>query len=306
MIRHGPDWVDISDEVRDALGSGRPVVALESSIIAQGLPVPHNLEAALEAEAAVRDAGAVPATTALENGRLVVGAARGLLERLADPGRRIAKAASRDLGPILASRVLASTTVSATMRAAHLAGIAIFATGGIGGVHRGAASSFDVSSDIDELAATPVAVVSSGAKSILDLPATLELLETRRVPVVGYGVDELPAFYSPSSGLRLPHRVDGPGEAAAAIVAHRSIPGAGGILIVQPPPADLAIDSAEVDAWIADALRDAEARGVRGGAVTPHLLSQVARASGGRTLVVNIGLIVANARTAGRIASALT
>jgi pseudouridine-5'-phosphate glycosidase len=236
----------------------------------------------------------------------VVGADRALLERLADPERTVAKAGSRDLGPLLARRALASTTVSATMRAAHLAGISIFATGGIGGVHRGAASSFDVSSDIDELAATPVAVVSSGAKSILDLPATLELLETRRVPVVGYGVDELPAFYSTTSGLRVPHRVDGPEAAAAAIAAHWRIPGAGGLLLVQPPPADLALDAAEVDAWIAEALRDAEAGGIRGGAVTPHLLGHLSRASGGRTLRVNIGLIVNNARTAGAIASALT
>ena len=192
------------------------------------------------------------------------------------------------------------------MRAAHAAGIAVFATGGIGGVHRGAARSFDVSSDIDELAATPVAVISSGAKSILDVPATLELLETRRVPVIGYGVNELPAFYSVSSGLRLAHRVGGPEAAAAAIREHRRIPGAGGMLIVQPPPPDLAIDAAEVDAWIAEAVADAEVRGISGGAVTPHLLGHLATASGGRTLRVNIGLIVNNARTAGRIASALT
>ena len=301
-----PDWLSLSDEVREALSAGRPVVALESSLIAQGLPVPHNLETALAAEAAIRESGAVPATTALEDGRLIVGAERALLERLADPDRVVAKAGSRDLGPLLARGALASTTVSATMRAAHLAGIAVFATGGIGGVHRGASSSFDVSSDIDELAATPVAVVSSGAKSILDLPATLEMLETRRVPVIGYGVDELPGFYSTSSGLGLTHRVDGPDEAAAAIAAHRSMPGAGGMLIVQPPPADLAIDAAEVNAWIADALRDAEERGVSGGSVTPHLLSFVASASGGRTLRVNIGLIVNNARTAGQIATHLT
>jgi pseudouridylate synthase len=301
-----PAWLRLSDEVREALAAGRPVVALESSLISQGLPVPHNLETALAAETAVRESGAVPATTALEGGRLVVGAEREMLERLADPERVIAKAGSRDLGPLLARGAIASTTVSATMRAAHLAGIAVFATGGIGGVHRGASSSFDVSSDIDELAATPVAVVSSGAKSILDLPATLEMLETRRVPVVGYGVDELPAFYSTSSGLPLSHRVEGPAEAAAAIAAHRSIPGAGGMLIVQPPPADLAIDADEVDAWIADALHDAAERAISGGAVTPHLLSFVAHASGGRTLRVNIGLIVNNARAAGLIASHLT
>jgi pseudouridylate synthase len=300
------EWLVLSDEVRTALDEHRPVVVLESSLIAQGLPVPHNLETARAAEAAVRASGATPATVALEGGRLVVGADERLLERLADPERRIAKAGSRDLGPLLAAGALASTTVSATMRAAHLAGIAVFATGGIGGVHRGASSSFDVSSDIDELAATPVAVVSSGAKSILDLPATLELLETRRVPVVGYGVDELPAFYSVSSGLPLSHRVETPDEAARAIAAHRSISGAGGMLIVQPPPGELAIAAEEIDRWVAEALDDAEEHGVRGGAVTPHLLAHLARASGGRTLRVNIGLIVNNARTAGAIAAALT
>jgi len=299
-------FLRVSDEVAAAIDAGRAVVALESSLIAQGLPVPDNLDTALAAEAAVREAGAVPATTAVEDGRLVIGADRELLERLADPQREVAKAGARDLGPLLAAGRLASTTVSATMRLAHLAGIGVFATGGIGGVHRGAATSFDVSSDIDELAATPVAVVSSGAKSVLDLPATLEMLETRRIPVVGFGVDELPAFYSSSSGLRLPHRVDGVPEAAAAIRAHREIPGAGGILIVQPPPAGLALEAADVDAWIEDGLRDAERRGVRGGAVTPHLLGHLATASGGRTLRVNIGLIVMNARTAGAIASALT
>ena len=256
----------VADEVRHALDAGRPVVALESSLIAQGLPVPHNLETALAAEAAIRDTGGVPATTAVEDGRLVVGADRALLERLADPERRVAKAASRDLGPLLASRGLASTTVSATIRMAAMAGIGVFATGGIGGVHRGAATSFDVSSDIDEL----------------------------------------PAFYSTGSGLRVPHRVDDPRAAAAAIAAHRALPGAGGILLVQPPPEDLALPADEVSAWIADALADAEARGIRGGAVTPHLLGHLAAASGGRTLRVNIALIVANARLAGEIASALT
>ena len=301
-----PEWLRISAEVATAVATGGGVVALESSLIAQGLPVPHNLDTARAAEAAVREAGAVPATVAVEDGRLVVGADERLLERLADPERTVAKAGSRDLGPLLAARGLASTTVSATMRAAHLAGIAVFATGGIGGVHRDAATSFDVSSDIDELAATPVAVVSSGAKSILDLPATLELLESRRVPVIGYGTDQLPAFYSVTSGLRIPHRVDGPDAAAAAIAAHRSIPGSGGILVVQPPPAELAIDSDEVEGWIRDALAQAEREGIRGGAVTPHLLGHLARASGGRTLRVNVALIVANARTAGTIAALLT
>jgi pseudouridine-5'-phosphate glycosidase len=303
-----PPYLLVSDEVRTALHDGRPVVALESSLIAQGLPAPHNLETALAAEAAVRESGAVPATTALDDGRLIVGADGLLLERLADPDpdREVAKAGARDLGPLLAAHRLASTTVSATMRLASMAGIAVAATGGIGGVHRAAATTFDVSSDIDELAATQVAVVCSGVKSILDLAATLEMLETRRVPVIGYGVDELPAFYSMGSGIRVGHRVDGPRAAADVIRAHRSIPGAGGILIVQPPPAELALDAAEVDAWIAEAVADVEAQHVTGGAVTPHLLASLARASGGRTLRVNVALIVNNARTAGAIASALT
>jgi pseudouridine-5'-phosphate glycosidase len=296
----------IADEVRAALEGGAAVVALESSLIAQGLPAPHNLQTALAAEAAVRESGAVPATTALDAGRLLVGADRPTLERLADPQHHVAKAGSRDLGPLLARGALASTTVSATIRIAHMAGIPVVATGGIGGVHRGAAGSFDVSSDIDELAATPVAVVCSGAKSILDLPATLEMLETRRVPVIGHGVDEMPAFYSIGSGLRLPHRVASARDAAAAIRAHRALPGAGGIVIAQPVPAELALEAAEVEGWIADGLADAEANGIGGGDVTPHLLAFVARASGGRALRANIGLIVNNARAAGAIASALT
>jgi pseudouridine-5'-phosphate glycosidase len=295
----------VSPEVGDALAAGKPVVALESSLIAQGLPAPHNLETALAAEAAARDAGAIPATTAVDGGRLVLGADAALLDRLADPETRPVKAGSRDLGPVLASGALASTTVSAAMRIAHLAGVRIFATGGIGGVHRGASASFDVSSDIDELAATPVAVVCSGAKSILDLPATLELLETRRVPVVGIGIGELPAFYAASSGLRLPHRVADPVEAAAAVAAHLSIGGCGGMLLVQAAPADVALPSAEMEGWIAEALEAAERQGLSGGAVTPAVLSHVAEASGGRALRANIGLIIQNAQVAGEVAVAL-
>jgi len=298
--RAGP--LRVADEVAEALAAGRPVVALESSLVAQGLPAPHNLATARAAEEAVRAAGAVPATTVVDAGRLVVGADAALLERLADPAAAAAKAASRDLGPLLADGRLASTTVSATMRIAHLAGVRLFATGGIGGVHRGAATTFDVSSDIDELAATPVAVVCSGAKSILDLPATLELLETRRVPVVGFATDELPAFYAASSGLRLAHRVDDTAAAAHTIAAHLALPGAGGILIAQPPPAGVALSAEEVQAWIDGALAAALAAGVRGGEVTPFVLARVAEASGGRALRANIGLIVGNARTAGEIA----
>jgi pseudouridine-5'-phosphate glycosidase len=295
-------FLQLADEVAAALAAGRPVVALESSLVAQGLPAPHNLDTARQAEDAVRAAGAVPATTAVDAGRLVLGVDSALLERLADPASGAAKAGSRDLGPLLAAGRLASTTVSATMRIAHLAGVRVFATGGIGGVHRGAAQSYDVSADIDELAATPVAVVCSGAKSILDLPATLEVLETRRVPVLGLGTDELPAFYAATSGLRLTHRVDDAEAAARAIEAHLAVAGSGGILVVQPPPGEVAIPAQEVQAWIEAALAAAASDGIRGGAVTPFVLARVAEASGGRTLRANIGLIVANARSAGEIA----
>jgi pseudouridine-5'-phosphate glycosidase len=295
----------IADEVREALAHGRAVVALESSLIAQGLPSPHNLETALAAEAAVRECGAVAATTAVDGGELVVGAKVALLQRLAEAEGTVAKAASRDLGPLLAAGVLTSTTVSAAMRIAHVAGIRVLATGGIGGVHRDAATSFDVSSDIDELAATPVAVICSGAKSILDLQATFELLETRRVPVVGLGTAVLPAFYAASSGLALAHRVDSAADAAAVITAHLALLGAGGMLLVQPPPADVALDGAEVEGWIADALARAGDQGVRGSALTPFVLAHVAQASGGRALRANIGLIINNARMAGAIAVAL-
>jgi pseudouridine-5'-phosphate glycosidase len=301
MPADGPSLV-VSEEVRAALDEGRAVVALESSLVAQGLPSPHNIETALAAEAAVRGEGAVPATVAIDAGHLLVGAPADVLERLADVRHAPAKAASRDIGPLLAAGRLASTTVSATVRAAQWAGIELFATGGIGGVHRGAGTSFDVSSDIDELAATHVAVVSSGAKSILDLPATLELLETRRIPVMGLGVDELPAFYAASSGLHLSHTVDTPRQAADAIGAHFEIPGSSGILIVQPPPADVAMPADELAGWIATALAAAEELGIRGGSVTPFVLARVADASGGRTLLANVALVVNNARAAAQIA----
>jgi pseudouridylate synthase len=296
------EWLAISDHVQAALTDGRPVVALESSLIAQGLPAPFNLETADAAEAAVLERGAVPATTAIADGRVVVGASRQLLERLADPNAHPAKAGSRDIGPALATRTLASTAVSATVRIAHAAGIEVVATGGIGGVHRGAERTFDVSADIDELAATPVTVVCSGAKAILDLPATMELLESRRVPVVGLGTDELPAFYSRSSGLPLAHAVATPAEAARVAHAHRSVPGSAGLLIVQPPPPEVAIPAEDMNGWITAALAMAEKQGVRGAAVTPFLLAHVAEASDGRALRANIGLIVANAGAAAEVA----
>ena len=295
----------LAEEVRDALNAGRPVVALESSLVAQGLPEPHNLETAIAAENAVREAGAVPATTAIDAGKLLVGLPHPLLERLADRTHPVAKSGSRDLGPLLASGARASTTVSATMRLAHMAGIRVMATGGIGGVHRDAATSHDVSSDVDELAATPVAVVCSGPKSILDVSATFELLETRRVPIVGIGTDTLPGFYAASAGLPLSHRVDTPADAAAAVAAHQALPGAGGILLVQPAPSEVAIAADEVEGWIEEGISSAAAAGIRGAAVTPHVLAHVATASGDRALRANIGLIIANARMAALVAVAL-
>jgi pseudouridylate synthase len=295
----------VSDEVRGTLAGGGPVVALESSLIAHGLPYPHNLETALAAEEAVREAGAVPATTALLGGELVVGADRSLIELLADVEQPIAKAGVRDLGPLLATRRLAATTVSAAARMAALAGIRVMATGGIGGVHRGAGASFDVSSDIDELASTQVAVVCSGAKAMLDVPATFELLESRRVPVIGIGTDHVPVFYAAASSLPVAFRVDSAVEAAATIGAHFDLLGSGGIVLVQPPPPELALDATEVEAWTVQAVEAAETAGIAGTALTPYVLAHVARASQGRALRANIGLIVNNARSAGSIASAL-
>lgn len=295
----------ISEEVRETLGRGGAVVALESSLIAHGLPHPQNLETALASEAAVRAAGAVPATTAVVDGELVVGADEALIARLADLAAPIAKAGVRDLGPLLAARRLAATTVSATMRLASLAGIRVMATGGIGGVHRGAGASFDVSSDIDELAATRVAVVCSGAKAMLDVPATFELLEARRVPVIGIGTDHVPVFYAATGSLPVAHRVDGAAEAAATMSAHFGVPGSGGILFVQPPPTELRLDASEVEAWTLEALEAADTAGVMGTALTPYVLAYVARVSDGRALRANIGLIVNNAGTAGSFAVAL-
>ena len=294
----------VSDEVRETLARGDAVVALESSLIAQGLPYPDNVQTALASEAAVREVGAVPATTAVADGELVVGADAALIDRLADLERPIAKAGARDLGPLLATRRLAATTVSATMRLAALAGIRVMATGGIGGVHRGAGTSFDISSDIDELAATQVAVVCSGAKAMLDVAATFELLETRRVPVIGVRTDHLPVFYAATSSLPVAFRIDSAAEAAAAMRAHFGLSGSGGMLFVQAPPAALGLDAAEVEQWTVEALEAADAAGVIGTALTPYVLAHVARASKGRALQANIGLIVNNARTAGTFASA--
>jgi len=299
----------IADEVREALAAGRPVVALESSLVAQGLPPPENLEAARRCAAAVRLAGAVPATVALLSGRLVVGATAEELAQLADPARRPAKAAARDLAPLLATGRDAGTTVSATAWAAARAGIRVFATGGIGGVHRilpgePPAAAGDVSADLAELARTPVCVVCAGPKVILDVAATAEALESLGVLALGLGTDAMPAFYSSASGVTLEHRVESPADAAAVLRLHWD--GLGrreGVLLLVPPPEPIAGEV--VEAAVAHALEEARDRGVRGKAVTPFLLEAVSRATQGRSRAANLALVERNAGVAGAVAAAL-
>jgi pseudouridine-5'-phosphate glycosidase len=300
------DLLAISDEVRAAVEAGR-AVALESSVVAQGLPPPHNLEVARRCSAAIRESGCVPATVAVLEGRLVVGASWEQLERLADPARRPAKAGARDLGPLCAAGRDAGTTVSATCVAAALAGIRLFATGGIGGVHRRPAGldgePLDVSADLAELARRPVCVVSAGPKSILDLPATAEALESLGVPVVGYRTGELPAFYASASGVELEHRVEDPGQAARLLRAHWTLLPEIGLLLAVPPPDPL--PTGEVEAALAPALEEARRLRLPGKQVTPFLLAALSRATGGRSLAANLALLEQNARVAGQVAAAL-
>lgn len=292
------------DELLAAGDTGRPVVALESTLISHGLPWPANLETASAAEAAVREAGAVPATIAVIDGEIRVGLGQAELQRLARASG-VFKASSRDLPWLVAKRRTGATTVAATMFVAHRAGIRIMATGGIGGVHRGANETWDVSADLIELARTPVAVVCSGAKSILDLPRTLEFLETHGVPVIGYGTDDLPAFFAASSGLRLDCRVDSPGEAAELIRTAIQLGRPGGIVFANPPPAEHAVPAAELERISEQATAAASQAGVHGKALTPYLLEQVRTLGGDRMLRVNQQLVVANARLAAQIARAL-
>lgn len=293
------DYLTIAPPVQEALDAGQPVVALESTVISHGLPRPHNYETARQMEAAIREAGAVPATVGLFHGQIVVGCNDDQLRTLAY-AENIRKVSRRDFPIAIARRELGATTVAGTMIAAYLAGIQVFATGGIGGVHRGDAD--DVSADLPELAMTSVAVVCAGAKAILDLPRTLEYLETAGVPVLGYGTDTFPAFYAASSGLPVDTRVDSPAEAAAIIRAKWEMGLQGAVLVTVPPPADLALPAAEGEAAVEAAMRDASASGVTGKALTPYLLAQVSEITAGRSLEVNIGLLVQNARIAAQIA----
>jgi pseudouridine-5'-phosphate glycosidase len=300
----------VTAEVADALARGRGVVALESTLIAQGLPWPDNLETARASEAAVRKAGAVPATVAVLGGTVRVGLSAAEVERIARTaaagGSGFLKASRRDLGHVAARGLDAATTVSATLWLARAAGIGVLATGGLGGVHRGASQTFDVSTDLDELArADGAVVVCSGVKSILDLPATLEVLETRGVAVAGYRTGEFPAFTTRSSGLPLEVRVDSPAEAAALARAHRALGLPGAVVLAQPVPASQALDRQEMEAALAHALDEARRLGVAGKAVTPILLARLRSATGGRSLRANTALIVNNATLAGQVAAAI-
>ena len=296
-----PTILHVHPEVGAALHAHLPVVALESTLIAQGLPWPVNLETACAAEEIIRHEGGVPATIAVWQGQPCIGLDREQLEQLAQGGD-VHKASRRDLGMAVAQGRTAATTVAATMALAHLAGIRVFATGGIGGVHRGASG--DVSADLTELSRTPVAVICAGAKNILDLPRTLEWLETFAVPVVGYETDNFPAFTLRASGHRVPDRADTPEAVAAVLHAHWALGGAGAV-IAQPVAAEAALDPGEWTTALAQAEQQALAKGIRGGEVTPFLLARLAELTGGRSIKANQALVLANARLAARVAACL-
>jgi pseudouridylate synthase len=298
------DLLDFSSEVAEARAAKKPIVALESTIITHGMPYPRNVETARSVEEAVREMGAVPATIAVVDGRFRVGLSGDEIDRFGQLSGGVVKASRRDLALVAARRGSAGTTVAATMFVAQLAGIEIFATGGIGGVHRGAEETFDISADLVELSRTRVAVVCAGAKSILDLGKTLEFLETQGVAVVGYRTDEFPAFYARSSGFKLEHRCDGLHDLARMIRLQRDI-GPGGLLIANPIPADHALEEAAIEARIAEAVAEAKAQGVGKKEATPFLLKRVVELTGGQSLEANIALIRNNAMLAAQAAGEL-
>ena len=297
-----PDPIRISDKLRVALKNGEPVVALESTIISHGMPYPQNVECAKDVESAVEAAGAHPATIAIIDGKLIVGLPSDEMHKLAD--ETAIKASRRDLAASVAGKLTGGTTVAATMFIAHRAGIRIFATGGIGGVHRGFENSLDVSADLEELAQTPVAVVCAGIKSVLDLPRTLEYLETKGVAVLGYGVDNLPAFYARDSGLPLDYRVDNAEQIAGMLVAHDSIGLGNGTLITNPIPEAHALPRETIDGLIETAIEEMDAAGIRGKDTTPFLLKRISELSGGDSLAANRALVINNASLAASIAVA--
>ena len=299
------EYLKISPAVQKALDEGRPVLALESTIISHGMPYPQNLETARLCEAEARKHGVEPATVAIIHGKLCAGLTDEELEYLAKAGSKVAKASRRDL-PILAARGAdGATTVAATMIVAAMAGIRVFATGGIGGVHRGAEVTMDISADLEELARTPVAVVCAGAKSILDLGLTLEYLETKGVPVLGYRTETLPAFYTDESDFKVDYRMDSPEEIAAAVTAQRDMGYPGGMLITNPIPHQYAMPKDVIDAAINQALAEAKEQGVKGKATTPFLLARVCELTGGESLKSNIKLVLNNVALGAQIAAAM-
>ena len=300
MIRN--QLICLSPEVEKALREGKPVVALESTIISHGMPYPQNVETAKNCERICRENGAVPATCAVIGGKICAGLTEEQIDYLGREGQKVTKASRRDLPMLAAKGMDGATTVAATMIAAGMAGIRVFATGGVGGVHRGAETTMDISADLEELAQTPVCVVCAGAKSILDLNLTMEYLETKGVPVVGFGTDERPAFYTRKSGINVPWRLDDPKEIAAAIRASQAMGYPGGMLVVNPIPEEYSMDADVINKAIDDAIEQAKEKGIKGKETTPFLLAKIKDLTDGSSLDANIQLVYNNVRLAAKIA----
>lgn len=295
----------ISEEVRNALEQGKPVVALESTIISHGMPYPDNVKTALTVEKTVRENGAVPATIAIIKGVPTVGLSEEEIEHLGKEGTKVVKVSRRDIPVVIAKKLDGATTVASTMIFAETAGIKVFATGGIGGVHRGATETMDISADLEELHQTNVTVVCAGAKSILDLGLTLEYLETKGVPVLGYKTDELPAFFTRKSGFKVDYRMDSPEEIAAAVKAKDALGLSGGMLVANPVPEEYSMDPDKIEAVISEAVEEAKALGITGKKVTPFLLEKIRNVTGGDSLFTNVKLVLNNAALAAKIAAEL-
>ncbi len=299
------DYLELSPEVARAIKEHKPIVALESTIISHGMPYPQNVETALSCQRICRENGAVPATCAIIGGKLCAGLTDEQIDYLGREGHKVTKASRRDIPLLLAKKQDGATTVAATMIVAALAGIKIFATGGIGGVHRGAQETMDISADLDELSKTPVCVICAGAKSILDLPLTMEYLETKGVPVIGFGTDELPAFFTRKSGVMLQWKIDEPSEIAAAINVSHALGYPGGMLIVNPIPEEYSMDADIINAAIDNAVIEAKKAGIKGKDTTPYLLAKIKDITGGSSLESNIALVYNNVKVASLIAAKL-
>ncbi len=299
-------YLSVSPEVQEAIASGKPVVALESTIISHGMPYPQNVETALNVEKIIREAGAIPATIAIIKGKITVGLSPDEIEYLGKKGLNVIKASRRDLPVLLARGEDGATTVTTTMIGAALAGVKVFATGGIGGVHRGAETTMDISADLEELAQTPVMVICAGAKSILDLGLTLEYLETKGVPVIGYQTEELPAFYTRTSGFKVDYRMDTPKEIADAFRVKLDMGLVGGMLVTNPIPEEYSMDPEYINKNIADAIEEANQLGIKGKETTPFLLDKIQKLTGGDSLKSNIQLVFNNARLGAEVAKELS